>query len=409
MNLKFILTIIALVITSPAFAQIGRTYPDGHGDRVFFPYGDISFADEIVNFKVGNPDPIKGFGPENALGVPDYDSKGDKNFATLGYGGELVVKFTDNVLYDIPGPDLLILEIGGDIEPVEAYVSKDGKDWIGVGKTGGGFSALDIADQVDKTDVFRYVKVIDKGDKGGRWPGADIDAIGAIGSSMNFQLNAAFLFDTGKSILKDKTELQEIAQKIKNLSGTILVEGYTDNVGSAQSNLNLSKDRADAVKAYLVENQGIDQDKIETKALGESNPVADNATEEGRSKNRRVELIVFQNNEMEQNGVVGTWKTPKNGNLRIYRYGDTIAGWYEDDGGEILGKMTDDHTMVGQWVENGSGKTCDTKIYDREHWGSLTLKFNEDFAAFKGKWGYCEAEASKGGWDGKKIRGVKNS
>ena len=401
--MKSFITIIAVLITSFSYSQIGRTYPDGHGDRVFFPYGDISFADEIVNFKVGNPEPIKGFGPENVLGAPNYDSKADKNFATLGYGGELIVKFTDNVLYDIPGPDLLILEIGEDIEPVEAYVSKDGKDWIAVGKTGGGFSSLDIAKYVGKTDVFRYVKVIDKGKKGGRWPGADIDAIGAIGSSINFQLNAAVSFDTGKSTLKDDTsELQGIVKKIKNLSGTILIEGYTDNVGSAQSNLKLSRDRAEAVKTFLVENSKIDQKKIETKALGESNPVADNTTEAGRAKNRRVELIVFQNTEIEQKGVVGTWETAKNGNLRIYKYGNKIAGWYEDDGGEILGKMTDDHTMVGQWVENGSAKKCDSEIYGRKNWGSLILEFNENFTEFQGKWGYCNEEANRADWSAKK-------
>ena len=402
--MKSFLTIITLLLVSLSFSQIGRTYPDGHGNRIFFPYGDISFADEITSFKVGDPGPIEGFGPKSALGIPDYETNADKNYCTLGYGGELVVKFTDNVLYDIPGTDLFILEIGGDIEPVEAYISKDGKDWISVGRTGGGFSAIDIADYVEKTDVFRYVKVVDKGKKGGRWPGADIDAIGAIGSSINFQLNAAVSFDTGKSSLKENTyELDEIAEKIKALDGLVLIEGYTDNVGSAESNKTLSKNRADAVKNFLVENTGINSKRIETKALGERNPVADNATEEGRKKNRRVELIVFQNTDMEQKGVVGTWETAKNGKLRIYKYGDKIAGWYEDDGGEILGTMINDQTMVGQWVENGSGKTCDTAIYGRKNWGSLVLEFNDDFTAFQGKWGYCDAEATHTDWSAKKM------
>lgn len=402
--MKYTITILALLITVFSYAQIGRTYPDGHGKRVFFPFGDISFADEIVSFKVGNPEPIKGFGPEEALGSPDYDAKADKNFATLGYGGELVVKFTDNVLYDIEGPDLFILEIGNDIEPVEAYISKDGKDWVFVGRTGGGFSALDIADYVEKTEVFRYVKVVDKGQKGGRWPGADIDAIGAIGSSVNFELNAAVSFDTGKSTLKeDKSELLKIAKKIKELNNLVLIEGYTDNVGSAESNKVLSKNRAKAVKDFLVKNTGIKSDRIETKALGESNPVADNNTKEGREKNRRVELIVFQNTEMEQKDVVGTWKTAERGNLRIYKYGDDIAGWYESDEGEILGKMTDSHTMIGQWVEDGSAKKCDTDIYGRKNWGSLVIEFNDDFTKFKAKWGYCDEEATNTDWTAKKL------
>lgn len=326
----------------------------------------------MVSFKVGNPEPIEGFGSKYALGIPDYEANPNKNFAALGYGGELVVKFTDNVLYDIQGPDLFILEIGALTEPVDAYISKDGKDWISVGRTGGGFSAIDIADYVEKAEVFRYVKVVDIKDKrGGRWPGADIDAIGAIGSSINFQLNAAVSFDTGKSTLKeDKSKLREIAEKIKELNGSVLIEGYTDDVGSAASNMKLSKDRANTVKNFLVGEVGIDSKMIETKALGLSNPVADNNTSEGREKNRRVELIVFQNTEMEQKGVVGTWKTTKYGDMHIYKYGDVIAGWYEDDGGEILGEMTDDYTMVGQWVENGSSKNV-TRIFMGEKIGAL--------------------------------------
>lgn len=54
--------------------------------------------------------------------------------------------------------------------------------------------------------------------------------------------------------------------------------------------------------------------------------------------------------------------------MHIYRYGDVIAGWYESDGGEILGTLTDKHTFKGKWVENGSAKTCDTYVYDRNNW-----------------------------------------
>jgi outer membrane protein OmpA-like peptidoglycan-associated protein len=74
--------------------------------------------------------------------------------------------------------------------------------------------------------------------------------------------------------------LREIAKKIKDLNGLVLIEGYTDNVGTAESNMKLSKNRANAVKDFLVENAEIDYKIIDTKALGQSNPVADNNTEE---------------------------------------------------------------------------------------------------------------------------------
>lgn len=181
-----ILVVIALMISSSLNAQIGRTYPDGHDGRIFFPYGDISFADTVISYNSGNPSPQEeDKDPSKALGIPDFDEEKDINFTSLGNGGSLVVKFTDNILYDIDGIDLYIFEIGGD-ESFEVYISKNGKNWIDVGK-GAGTTKIDIKDFVKPTDIFRYVKLVDLKTDQGEWPGADIDAIGAIGSTLNFQ------------------------------------------------------------------------------------------------------------------------------------------------------------------------------------------------------------------------------
>jgi OOP family OmpA-OmpF porin len=69
----------------------------------------------------------------------------------------------------------------------------------------------------------------------------------------------------------------------------IRIDGYTDSIGSDAYNLRLSERRAEAVKRYLV-SEGIAPSRIETRGLGESSPVADNATEAGRAQNRRVEV-----------------------------------------------------------------------------------------------------------------------
>jgi outer membrane protein OmpA-like peptidoglycan-associated protein len=68
------------------------------------------------------------------------------------------------------------------------------------------------------------------------------------------------------------------------------VEGHTDNVGSPASNKTLSEARAKSVVSALVA-QGISADRLTPAGYGQDNPVADNNTEEGRAKNRRVELI----------------------------------------------------------------------------------------------------------------------
>lgn len=73
----------------------------------------------------------------------------------------------------------------------------------------------------------------------------------------------------------------------------IEVAGHTDSVGTDAYNLRLSQRRADTVRAYLIE-KGIAADRLFAKGYGESSPVADNKTAEGRYKNRRVELIQMQ-------------------------------------------------------------------------------------------------------------------
>ena len=100
-------------------------------------------------------------------------------------------------------------------------------------------------------------------------------------------------FDTGKSELKSdgKGAVDEVAKLLKaDPALRLSIEGHTDNVGSAASNLKLSESRAHAVVDGLVA-QGIDAKRLAYKGLGASKPVADNATEAGKAENRRVELV----------------------------------------------------------------------------------------------------------------------
>jgi outer membrane protein OmpA-like peptidoglycan-associated protein len=74
-------------------------------------------------------------------------------------------------------------------------------------------------------------------------------------------------------------------------TSTVRIESYTDNVGTAESNLALSMSRSEAVKSLLV-NKGVDAARLTTAGLGADNPVASNDTEEGRAKNRRTDIVV---------------------------------------------------------------------------------------------------------------------
>jgi outer membrane protein OmpA-like peptidoglycan-associated protein len=101
-------------------------------------------------------------------------------------------------------------------------------------------------------------------------------------------------FDTGRYQLRpvDKEKLAKVSGILLAYPGlTIEVEGFTDNVGTTESNQTLSERRAQAVRDYFV-SQGIPASRITAKGLGETTPTASNDTPEGRQKNRRVELVV---------------------------------------------------------------------------------------------------------------------
>jgi len=73
---------------------------------------------------------------------------------------------------------------------------------------------------------------------------------------------------------------------------TAVIEGRTDNVGREESNLRLSTKRAESVRTYLIEDFGIAANRLTARGYGSSRPIADNATPEGRQKNRRIEAVI---------------------------------------------------------------------------------------------------------------------
>lgn len=102
-------------------------------------------------------------------------------------------------------------------------------------------------------------------------------------------------FDFDKAVIKQQYYpiLDEgIAALEKHADKNVSVEGYTCNIGTEAYNLRLSEKRAGAVKAYMTE-KGISADRLSTVGYGEANPVADNATRQGREMNRRVEFKVM--------------------------------------------------------------------------------------------------------------------
>ncbi|MGC1271964.1 MAG: OmpA family protein, partial [Croceibacterium sp.] len=101
-------------------------------------------------------------------------------------------------------------------------------------------------------------------------------------------------FDFDKAVLKPegKASLDDLTAKLQGMNLEVIIAvGHTDSIGTDAYNQKLSLRRAEAVKAYIV-SKGVDQSRVYTEGKGETQPVADNATSEGRAKNRRVTVEV---------------------------------------------------------------------------------------------------------------------
>jgi len=123
--------------------------------------------------------------------------------------------------------------------------------------------------------------------------GVDVQRNAQTGA-VDLIMPGAITFATGRSDINPSFAgtLSQLAQTLNgNTQQTISVRGYTDNVGNASFNQQLSQDRANSVANYLARN-GVASSRLQAVGYGMNDPVASNATEQGRSQNRRVELSI---------------------------------------------------------------------------------------------------------------------
>jgi uncharacterized repeat protein (TIGR01451 family) len=205
-------------------------------------------------------------------------------------------------------------------------------------------------------------------------------------------------FELGSATLNEKTIeiLHQLAETLKKYPNEkITIEGYTDNVGNDEVNLALSKKRAEAAMAYLVEKEGIAADRFVLKGLGKAKPIASNLLEEGREMNRRVE-IKGEVKEVERAKILNQLRSEP----KVVINGQKVK---VDPSGRFATQIIQEIDQLNLEIANRQGKVTETtlilpNVEIVQPTGEVELAFgeqNENYRVVKGPKGTVDPMAQK--------------
>ncbi len=173
-------------------------------------------------------------------------------------------------------------------------VGKGGNGELGavIGGVVGGGAGILIGNKMDKQAQQIEEEI----------PGATVERIDD-GIIITFDENSGVFFETNKYNIN--TASQESLNKLAGIlveypDTIILVIGHTDSVGAEDYNMTLSKNRANSVTNYFINNKGLKSNRFTTNWFGEQKPLHDNNTANGRAKNRRVNIVLLPNDKMKE-------------------------------------------------------------------------------------------------------------
>jgi OOP family OmpA-OmpF porin len=236
-------------------------------------YKDIEF-DSYKFIVEQNKKPV----PVNVEGHK-YFIRYDLNGGAAKPGNLKIVRNIENALKNIGGK--ILVDVAGQwgvFRSSTIMVQKGGKEtWISVKAADASYELTIVEKEAMKQEVV-----------------ADAAAMGNDITTSGHVSVYGIYFDTGKSDIKPESDaaISEISKLLKNSSALkVYIVGHTDNVGSFDSNMKLSKDRAEAVVKVLTGKHGIAATRLKPYGVASLAPVTSNDAEEGKAKNRRVELV----------------------------------------------------------------------------------------------------------------------
>lgn len=186
------------------------------------------------------------------------------------------------------------------------------------------------------------------------------------------------LFYTGTAKLRPESmgSLLDLSKVLKDVTSPVKIVGHTDSDGDDAANQKLSQERAEAVKTILAEQYGIDKDKLTTEGRGESQPIADNKTSEGKAQNRRVEFIFKEEADkyVKPAGVTpGTATAPK-ANTTAAKTNSSASTSGANGGVVLQSKLVNITLPYAQFIKSGDNRY--TFIASREEGNSKENYFS---------------------------------
>jgi len=431
-------------IASESFNQ--RIYDSAKHTRIYFRGGTAAFADEVVEYKGGKKKtPHLWETGDPALGPPNFkDFEADRlartpTFSGLGAAGSITLRFVDNAIVDLPGADLYIFEPLENSSPVKVEVSRDGKSWIDLGPDLTTASEIDIAGKGGKGAVFNFVRITDQSnvDPADQWPGADIDAVGALNSATKISLldhDLCFIeANTKGKKTEPATEGASVPDTFKAVAETfaaerpakLIVEVFSDthdpkehHTGSSATDSSESpgptpdtknphaKARTAVVTEFLSGKGNIPAARTQIDYFDDARSMARRDVPKEHERDNRFEFIFVP---YDRNTVIGD-----KGALRVEQAATIIDGKWDSDQGEVILMTSQDPasktvSIQGEWHENPARKgIVQSGTFDPQTnmmnvslyrtWsnvrGNGEFKLSYDSARLKGSW---KGEVNGGG------------
>lgn len=261
-----------------------------HGQTAAAPQGSstrltaVMYADTVLDYRAGFIDFNQ---TASDIVAPDKANSA----WSLADEGILTFQFRDNRVMDGPGPDIRITAQTAPQGPLNAWISADGLYYIPLGDIGRTLE-IDLNHKVPRGILYSHLRLRYQSENGR----ITILSANALNGPQVIVTATSALFETRTCQWTDRADqkLEEIIDTMAiSTPSMLIIEAYSDNIGSGDYLKNITQMQADVLAAKLIHSSGIDPLSVVALGLGSNSPVGDNNSESGRKRNQRIRLLIY--------------------------------------------------------------------------------------------------------------------